>query len=464
MIGPRDLFDAGSLFYEGKRPRYTVGEISRLIKQTVEGAFAEVEVRGEISGLKSATSGHIYFNLKDDGAILRAICWKSLAAKLNFKLEDGAEVIATGKISTYEGQSNYQLIISKIEIAGQGALLALLQKRKEQLEKEGLFDAQRKQAIPFLPLVIGVVTSQTGAVIRDILHRISDRMGVNVIVWPVLVQGAEAANQIANAILGFSDFPKEFPKPDLIIVARGGGSTEDLWAFNEEIVVRAAADCKIPLISAIGHETDTTLIDFVADRRAPTPTAAAEIAVPVKADLISGIEAKYRRLEMSLINFVERYENRLLNASSILLSFSQRLQEHYVKVESLSHSLSSALERMLAQKERAFHRVSSLISKAVIKSSMESAEIKLANLEQKLGRSITLYIEKIEEKITVSFNLLQSYSYEKTLERGFAIVESKNGCVLKTKTSALLHSEMRVKFIDGVMQIKNANREEEVCS
>src|SRR5690606_18080221 len=245
----------------------------------------------EISGLKQAGSGHIYFSLKDSDAVLSGICWKGVATRLTFLLEDGLEVICAGKISTFPGQSKYQIIASHLEPAGEGALMALLEKRKQALAAEGLFDEVRKKPLPLLPKVIGVVTSPSGAVIRDILHRITERFPVHVIVWPVLVQGKGAKEQITAAIKGFNTLPQGggVPRPDLIIVARGGGSLEDLWAFNEEEVVRAAAASDIPLISAVGHETDTTLIDYAADRRAPTPTAAAEIAVPVRAEWLAGV-------------------------------------------------------------------------------------------------------------------------------------------------------------------------------
>lgn len=268
-------------------PEFSVGQLSTALQRTVEGAFSRVRVRGEISGFKRAASGHLYFTLKDADAVLDAACWKQMASRIKVALEDGMEVIATGKITTYPGRSKYQIIVETIELAGLGALLALIEERRRRLTEEGLFDATRKRPLPYLPEVIGVVTSPTGAVIRDILHRLAERFPRHVLVWPVLVQGDGAAAQIAAAIAGFDAIKLggEVPRPDLLIVARGGGSIEDLMAFNEEIVVRAAANCTIPLISAVGHETDTTLIDYASDRRAPTPTAAAEMAVPVRADL-----------------------------------------------------------------------------------------------------------------------------------------------------------------------------------
>src|SRR5438309_72278 len=279
-------------------PEWTVTELSAALKKTVEDAYGFVRVRGEISGYRGPhSSGHAYFALKDEGAKIDAVIWRTAFGRIRFKPEEGLEVIATGKLTTYPGRSSYQIVIESLEPAGVGALMALLEERKKKLAAEGLFDEARKQLIPYLPEVIGVITSPTGAVIRDILHRLSDRFPRHVLVWPVRVQGDGSAEEIAAAIRGFNalDAGGRMPRPDLIIVARGGGSLEDLWSFNEEIVVRAAADSMVPLISAVGHETDVTLIDFVADKRAPTPTAAAEMAVPVKSELIARIENCARR-------------------------------------------------------------------------------------------------------------------------------------------------------------------------
>src|SRR3982751_4366657 len=280
-------------------PELTVTELSSALKRTVEDAYGHVRVRGEITGFRGAhSSGHCYFSLKDEGAKIEAVIWKFAHARMRFKPQEGLEVIATGKLTTYPGSSKYQIVIESIEPAGIGALMALMEERKKKLAAEGLFDEARKQLLPWLPEVIGVVTSPTGAVIRDILHRLEARFPRRVLVWPVRVQGEGSAEQIAAAIRGFNALPEvgRIPRPDLLIVARGGGSLEDLWSFNEEIVVRAAAESLIPLISAVGHETDVTLIDFVSDQRAPTPTAAAEMAVPVRADLTQRVDGCARRL------------------------------------------------------------------------------------------------------------------------------------------------------------------------
>ena len=288
-------------------PPLTVTELSGALKRTIETSFGQVRVRGEISGFKRHNSGHLYFTLKDENACIDAVIWRSSTVSLAFRPEDGAEVIATGKLTTYPGRSKYQIVIDRMELAGEGALLALLEKRRKALAAEGLFAAERKRKLPFLPQLIGVVTSPTGAVIRDILHRLEDRCPTPVIVWPVPVQGEGAAARVAEAIRGFADY---HPRPDLLIVARGGGSIEDLWAFNEEEVVRAAADSPIPLISAVGHETDTTLIDHAADRRAPTPTAAAEMAVPVRSELTAQLEQLAHRSQHCLSRLAERARSR----------------------------------------------------------------------------------------------------------------------------------------------------------
>src|SRR6266852_5342979 len=290
-------------------PEYTVSELSLALKRSIEDGFGQVRVRGDISGFKRVGSGHCYFALKDADAVLDAVCWRTTAIRLGLKPEDGMEVVCSGRLTTYPGRSKYQLVVDSIELAGKGALLRLLEERRQRLAAEGLFAAERKRKLPFLPATIGIVTSPSGAVIRDILHRLADRFPRRVLLWPVAVQGEGAAAQIAAAIDGFNRIAPggPVPRPDLIIVGRGGGSLEDLMVFNEEIVVRAAAASAIPLISAVGHETDTTLIDHASDRRAPTPTAAAEIAVPVRLDLVAELGGKISRLAGSLARlFSER--------------------------------------------------------------------------------------------------------------------------------------------------------------
>src|SRR5712675_194649 len=305
--------DAATAWGEPARanlPEYTVSELSQALKRSVEENFSHVRVRGEISGYKRHSSGHCYFALKDAEAVLDAVCWRQTAIRLPIRPEDGMEVVCTGRLTTYPGRSKYQLVVDSIALAGIGALLKILEDRRQRLAAEGLFAAERKKKLPFLPKVIGIVTSPSGAVLRDILHRLADRFPRHVLVWPVAVQGEGAAAQIAAAIAGFNRLPEQgpVPRPDVLIVARGGGSLEDLWAFNEEIVVRAAAASTIPLISAVGHETDTTLIDFVSDRRAPTPSAAAEMAVPVRADLMAQT-LDFGKRTMACMNRVLREAN-----------------------------------------------------------------------------------------------------------------------------------------------------------
>jgi len=298
----------------------SVGELAGKLKRMVEGAFGHVRLRGEISGYKRVASGHCYLSLKDENAVIDGVIWKGNASGLAFVPQDGIEVIASGKLTTYPGRSKYQIVIERMELAGAGALMALLDKLKAQLGAEGLFAAERKLALPFMPRVIGVVTSPTGAVIRDILHRLADRCPTHVLVWPVKVQGDGSAAEIAAAVRGFDAIVAggDVPRPDLVIVARGGGSVEDLWSFNEEVVVRAVADCSIPIISAVGHETDTTLCDYAADHRAPTPTAAAEIAVPVLADLRYTVQSHAARTERCVRRYHERGRERLDGMARLL--------------------------------------------------------------------------------------------------------------------------------------------------
>ena len=327
---------------------FSVGEIARAVKRTLEGTFERIRVRGEVSRPNYHGSGHLYFTLKDEEAVIDSVCWKGTVGRLGLKVEEGMEVICTGRISSYPRSSKYQLVIESVELAGEGALLKLLEDRRKKLAAEGLFDPERKQPLPFLPDIIGVITSPTGAVIRDILHRLADRFPRRVIVWPCPVQGEGAAAKIAAAIDGFNTCTPEgpIPRPDLIIVARGGGSLEDLWAFNEEIVVRAAAASAIPLISAVGHETDTTLIDFAADVRAPTPTAAAEMAVPVRAELMAQILDSSRRIVTGLDRY---WEDQRLRIESL----SRGLPQPDTLLEEASQRLDGETERLgLAARNR----------------------------------------------------------------------------------------------------------------
>lgn len=364
---------SGRLLAEGRAgdnaPPLSVSEISSLLKRTVEDRFGHVRIRGEISGFKRAASGHLYCSLKDENAKIDAVMWKGQAGRLAFRPEDGIEVIATGRLTTYAGRSSYQIVMDTMEIAGEGALLALLEKLKAKLGAEGLFDSERKKPLPFMPRVIGVVTSPTGAVIRDILHRLEDRCPTHVLVWPVLVQGEGAAAQVANAVRGFDALPKQggaIPRPDLVIVARGGGSIEDLWAFNEEVVVRAVADCSIPTISAVGHETDTTLCDYAADRRAPTPTAAAEMAVPVRAELLAFVRDLGLRTQRAALGRSDRAQERMRATVRLLPSLERLLEPYRQRTDDAGGRLNRALKQFVALERQKFVRPASALQPALL--------------------------------------------------------------------------------------------------
>jgi exodeoxyribonuclease VII large subunit len=405
-------------------PALSVSELSGALKRTIESAFGLVRVRGEISGWKRHASGHCYFTLKDETACIDAVIWKGQAAGLAFKPEDGAEVIATGKLTTYAGRSKYQIVVNRMELAGEGALMALLDKRRRALAAEGLFDEARKRKLPFLPRVIGVVTSPTGAVIRDILHRLEDRCPTHVIVWPVPVQGEGAAEKVAAAIRGFAAFT---PRPDLIIVARGGGSIEDLWAFNEEEVVRAAAASPIPLISAVGHETDTTLIDFASDRRAPTPTAAAEIAVPVRAELAAFLTELDHRMSACVTRTSARASERLELISSrwpegtnLFAPFSQRLDD-----------AGERLPRALIQ--RTAHARADLAAVA-------------PRLQDRLLRE---RISRARENLGSLWRLAELAHPERPLQRGFVRVTDRAGKTIIHAADARAAAQVDLHFADG---------------
>jgi exodeoxyribonuclease VII large subunit len=338
-------------------PEFTVTELSRQLKRTVEETYGQVRVRGEISECKLHSSGHLYLTLKDENAILSAVRWRTMGS-LGIKPEIGMEVVCTGRLTTFAGQSKYQMVVESMALAGLGALLKLLEERRQKLAAEGLFDPARKQLLPYLPEVIGVITSPTGAVIRDILHRLNDRFPCRVLIWPVAVQGDGAAEQVAAAVRGFNTLPPDgpIPKPDLLIVARGGGSVEDLMPFNEEAVVRAVADSIIPVISAVGHETDTTLIDHAADVRAPTPTAAAEMAVPVRLELMAVLERDRLRLSTILQRVLLDKKERLLllgralgDPSRAIEPLAQRLDERSERLALAWQSYSQTLAHRLAE-------------------------------------------------------------------------------------------------------------------
>jgi len=435
-------------------PALTISELSGLLKRTVEDRFGHVRVRGELSGVKRAASGHLYLSLKDADARLDGVMWRGSVQRLNFAPADGIEVIATGKLTTYPGRSNYQIVIERMEIAGEGALLALLEKTRARLAAEGLFDARRKRPIPYLPRVIGVVTSPTGAVIRDILHRLRDRFPTHVVVWPVLVQGQGAAAQVAAAVRGFSELPADgpVPRPDLVIVARGGGSIEDLWAFNEEPVVRAIAASTIPVISAVGHETDTTLADHAADRRAPTPTAAAEMAVPVRADLaamLAELDARRRRAAArQLAHARERLDlraRRLPQPQALLAAQAQRLDD---LADRLRRSLGHRTELAAAQ----LARHAGALRPALLQARLRQAGERLA--AQRLRPETLLQrISTARGRIDALDRLRRSLDPEAPLLRGYVLVTDAAGQVVKTRAAAMTEAELLLKFADGALTV-----------
>jgi len=484
-------------------PEYTVSELSSALKRTVEDAYGHVRVRGEISGFRGAhSSGHCYFALKDDSAKIEAVIWKFAHARMRFKPQEGLEVIATGKLTTYPGSSKYQIVIESLEPAGIGALMALMEERKKKLAAEGLFDAARKQELPWLPEVIGVVTSPTGAVIRDILHRLEDRFPRHVLVWPVKVQGEGSAEQVAAAIRGFNALAAggRIPRPDVLIVARGGGSLEDLWSFNEEIVVRAAAESLIPLISAVGHETDITLIDFAADKRAPTPTAAAEMAVPVRSELFAEVESLARRTFVCWQRGQESRRNELRAAARALPGSSELLAIPRQRLDAASGALPRGLKANTHAHFRRFAQASSRLTLRVLRGQVAQAQhrltvsgerltlatksllrrrrdryagldvrlkaSKLANaqaqrqaiarnrerthrLAERARRALSTVLQRLDARVTHSGQLLTALSYRSVLARGFALVRNEAGHALHAASSIGPGTRLDLEFSDG---------------
>jgi exodeoxyribonuclease VII large subunit len=482
---------------------FTVSELSASLKRTVEDAFGHVRVRGEISGFRGPhSSGHCYFALKDQTAKIEAVIWKGVHGRMRFKPQEGLEVIATGKLTTYPGSSKYQIVIEALEPAGIGALMALMEERKRKLAAEGLFDEGRKQLLPWLPETIGIITSPTGAVIRDILHRLSDRFPRRVLVWPVRVQGEGSAEQVAAAIRGFNAMPADgkIPRPDLLIVARGGGSLEDLWSFNEEIVVRAAAESMIPLISAVGHETDVTLIDFAADKRAPTPTAAAEMAVPVRADLAvevsslarrvfaswqRGQEARRTELRAAVRALPTREEliaiprQRLDHASSALpRALRASTHVHHRRLASISAALTPrtlrtqiarALEHLRSLDARARHgttvlgrqrqeRFLTLTARlgASLRANADAHRHRLARdlerthrLSERTTRAIRVLIQTRAARVESTTLLLGALSYKSVLARGYALVRDADGAPLRDAAAVRPGTHLTLEFGDG---------------
>ena len=430
---------------------YTVSEISAALRRTVEEAYGYVRVRGEISGFKGAhSSGHSYFTLKDDKARLEAVVWRLTLPKLSFKPTEGIEVIATGKLTTFPGSSKYQLVIDALEPAGVGALMALLEARRKAFAAEGLFAETRKRPLPYLPRVIGVVTSPTGAVIRDILHRLADRFPTRVIVWPVRVQGETSAAEVAAAIAGFNAMPAggKLPRPDLIIVARGGGSLEDLWGFNEEIVVRAAVASGIPLISAVGHETDFTLLDFAADRRAPTPTAAAEMAVPVRSELVAAVGGYGGRLAAGALRYLEAGRRELRAAVRALPKAEDLLAQARRSFDELASRIGLALLANARVHRTEFEKASGRLSISGLQRMVERAGERLITAGERKRVALGRRMERLNAQLDAVAKLLEVVSYRSVLARGFALV-STDGEPVRSASAVPRGKALAIEFHDG---------------
>ena len=458
-------------------PEYTVSEISGKVKRTLEGSFGRIRVRGEVGRVFKARSGHLYYDVKDDRNVLACTTWKGQIAGLSVVPEEGLEVIVTGRLTAFGAQSKYNMNVDEVSVAGQGALMALLEKRKKMLQGEGLFDPARKQKLPFLPGVIGVVTSPSGAVIRDILHRLRDRFPRKVLIWPVAVQGAACASEVARAITGFNALHPggALPRPDLLIVARGGGSVEDLWGFNEEIVARAAAASAIPLISAVGHESDTTLIDFVADQRAPTPTAAAELAVPVRYELIAWAEDQAARLTRAATSAISTRRQRLVDLARALPrpdtlfdAPRQRLDlvgerlpnalRHGTQTRAIKLARSAARLRpgLLSQlvetkRDRLRARVAGLHRRHFDRD-MNQKRAALDDLSHRLQRAGRQYLKGWATRIESTGRLLSTLGYTATLERGYAVVRAQ-GRLVTTRSQAAKAAALEIQFADGRLEV-----------
>jgi exodeoxyribonuclease VII large subunit len=485
----------------GNQPEYTVSELSGAVKRVIEGEFGLVRVRGEVGRVSRPASGHLYFDLKDDRSVIAAIAWKGQAGRMQVRPEEGMEVVATGRMTTFPGQSKYQLIVEDVAPAGAGALMAMLEKRKAALQAEGLFDPARKKPIPYLPRVIGVVTSPSGAVIRDILHRLRDRFPRHVLVWPVAVQGEGCAAQVAAAIRGFNTLSPggPIPRPDVLIVARGGGSLEDLWGFNEEVVVRAAAASAIPLISAVGHETDTTLIDFAADLRAPTPTAAAELAVPVRLELLAALDALSARLMRGVGQGLVLRRQRLRDLARALPRVETLVATPRQRLDAAGMRLGSALGLAVAKKHRAFDRVAGRMQPATLRAALARQRVLLGARADRLEQAVKRQLERradtlaylaarlapalarllgdaarrtgegrarlealagrleaaprqrlarLADRLAALDRTRVTLGYHQTLRRGYAVVRG-DGAVVTAKAGAERAASLEIEFQDG---------------
>ncbi len=429
-------------------PVQTVSEIAQAVKRTLEAGFERVRVRGEVSKPNYHGSGHLYFTLKDENAVIDAVAWRGTVGRLRLRLEHGMELIVTGKVSSYAGSSKYQIVVDAIELAGEGALLKLLEERKRRLAAEGLFDPSRKVKLPFLPDIIGVVTSPTGAVIRDILHRLADRFPRRVLLWPVAVQGEGAAEQVAAAIAGFNAFPAGSPlRPDLIIVARGGGSLEDLMPFNEEIVVRAAAASAIPLISAVGHETDTTLIDFAADVRAPTPSAAAEMAVPVRAELAADLLDFGKRAVQGLIRLLAERRLAVEGLGRGLADPARLLGEKSQRLDQWIDRLRNARLPYFETRRRLVEGLASAI--ATPRQQLARRRLELVHAGERLGAAVRQPLAHARLRLDGLARLVDSVNPDAVLKRGYALVRDAAGALVTAATSVSPGMALKLGFADG---------------
>lgn len=463
-------------------PEYTVSELADSVKRTVEQSFGMVRIRGEISGFKLAPSQHGYFSLKDQNAILSAVCFKQHLVSLKNQPEEGMEVVCTGKLTTYPGRSQYQLIVENIEPAGLGAWMALLEKRKEAFLKEGLFDQIHKRSLPFLPKTIGIITSPTGAVIKDMLHRIEERCPTHILLWPVKVQGDQAATEIAAAIAGFERLhvDGELARPDVLIVARGGGSIEDLWPFNEEIVVRAAFACRIPIISAIGHETDTTLIDYVADMRAPTPTAAAEFVVPVRLDLLAHLTNQGARIDHTMRRRIEQSGTMVAGMSRGLTRTTMQLDQLTQRLDHASIQCVSVIKQVLTLMERSYQQASLRLTSPVHYLSLQESllaqtTVQLKHVGKQLEEKLKTYQANLHMMLKASLERchfvmqtatqslshlttrLASADYRSILARGFALIRDEKGQAVTRYEEAITKSTLCIEFADGAFNVTPAS-------
>jgi exodeoxyribonuclease VII large subunit len=430
---------------------FTVTEISHALKRSIEDRFGHVRVRGEISGFRGPhSSGHCYFSLKDEGAKIDAVIWRGSFSRLRSKLQEGLEVIATGKLTSYPGKSSYQIIIENVEPAGVGALMALLEERKRKLAAEGLFDASRKKPLPYLPQKIGVVTSPTGAVIRDILHRLQDRFPRHVLVWPVRVQGETAAAEVVAAIKGFNFMTDA---PDLLIVARGGGSLEDLWPFNDEAIVRAVAASAIPIISAIGHETDTTLIDHAADWRAPTPTAAAERAVPVRTDLLAETASLLARQRRAISRVMQDRTLRLQSAGRALPRPDDMLAIARQRLDGAAGRLPAALRSNVQRHGIMLARSAGRLSLNVVRNRLADHGRRIPDLAGRANRAVTQALAQRRDRFSGEAKLLQSMSYKSVLARGYAVVRDTSGRPVRAAAEAKSRTALAIEFTDGEIEV-----------